>query len=192
VKRRSLLAGAAAVLAAGGLGCIPQAVARSRADYFPNVPLRTHDGRMVRFYDDLLKDKTVTLNLMYTGCGDICPGMTANLVEVQRLLGDRVGRDIFMYSVTLQPELDTPEILKAYAETFGVGPGWTFLTGEARDVELLRRRLGFTDPDPLLDADLQTHIGLVKYGIEKLDRWGGCPALSRPQTIVQYIDWLEG
>jgi protein SCO1/2 len=69
--------------------------------------LRTHDGRTVRFYDDLLKDRTVTLNLMYTECCDICPGMTQNLAEVQKLLGDRVGRDIFMYSITLQPEHDT-------------------------------------------------------------------------------------
>jgi protein SCO1/2 len=66
-------------------------------------------------------------------------------------------------------------VLKTYAEIFDIGPGWSFLTGEPGDIELLRRRLGFTDPDPLLDADLETHIGLVKYGIEKLDRWGGLP-----------------
>jgi protein SCO1/2 len=117
--------------------------------------------------------------------------MTQNLVEVQRLLGDRVGRDIFMYSLSLQPEYDTPAVLRDYAEGFGVGPGWLFLTGAPGDVETLRRRLGFTDPDPVLDADPEQHIGVLKYGIEPLDRWGGCPALSRPEQIVRLIGWLE-
>jgi len=118
--------------------------------------------------------------------------MTANLVEVQQLLGERVGRDIFMYSITLQPELDTPAILKGYAETFGVQPGWAFLTGERADIETLRRKLGFVDPDPLIDGDIEQHIGLVKFGMEKLDRWAGVPALAAPSQIVRSILSLEG
>jgi protein SCO1/2 len=183
------LAGAAA-LGAAGLPA-PAAATPTQASRLPNLPLETHDGRRVRFYDDLLRGKTVTINFMYTLCGDICPGMTQNLVEVQRLLGDRVGRDIFMYSLSLQPEYDTPAVLRDYAEGFGVGPGWLFLTGAPADLETLRRRLGFTDPDPALDADPEQHIGVLKYGIEPLDRWGGCPALSRPEQIVRLIGWLE-
>src|SRR5215510_2083471 len=71
-----------------------------RARYFPNVALTTHEGRKVRFYDDLIKDKIVTINFMYADCDGVCPGITANLARVQKLLGDRVGRDIFMLSCT--------------------------------------------------------------------------------------------
>src|SRR5215831_3096467 len=80
-----------------------------RARYFPNVALTTHEGKKVRFYDDLIKDKIVTINFMYADCEGVCPGITANLVNVQRALGERVGRDIFMYSITLKPEHDSPE-----------------------------------------------------------------------------------
>lgn len=72
-----------------------------RKGAFPNVPLVTHEGKAVRFYDDLVKNKTVMINFMYARCGDICPGMTANLKLVQKELGDRVGKDIFMYSISL-------------------------------------------------------------------------------------------
>jgi protein SCO1/2 len=195
MERRSLfLSAAAAFVASGGsdFGSLRQSTAGPRAGYFPNVALRTHEDKSVLFYDDLIAGKFVLINFMYTGCGDICPGMTANLVEVQRRLGERVGRDIFMYSITLQPELDTPEILKGYAETFDVQPGWLFLTGERTDIETLRRKLGFIDPDPVVDGDLKQHIGVVKFGIERLDRWAGCPALTTPEQIVRSILSMEG
>jgi protein SCO1/2 len=195
VKRRRLfLGGTLALLASGGLylGSTSRSAAGPRAGYFPNFTLRTHDGKSVRFYDDLIAGKFVVINFIYTGCGEICPGMTANLAEVQRLLGERVGRDIFMYSITLSPEIDTPDILGEYAETFGVQPGWLFLTGGRDDVALLRRKLGFVDPDSVVDADPTQHIGIVKFGIETLDRWAGCPALANPEQIVRSILWMEG
>src|SRR5437868_6922185 len=145
MERRGLFRGTAAGFVASAGSCLisaRQSDAGPRAGYFPNAVLRTHEDKSVLFYDDLIAGNFVTINFMYTGCGDICPGMTANLVEVQRLLGERVGRDIFMYSITLQPELDTPEILRGYADTFGVQPGWLFLTGERADIETLRRKLG--------------------------------------------------
>ena len=160
---------------------------RGGVDYFTNAELRSHDGRRVRFYDDLLKGKVVMINFIYTECGDICPGMTQNLVDVQKLLGDRVGRDIFMYSFTLQPEHDTPERLKEYAEIFDVKPGWLFLTGAPADIELLRRRLGFADSDPVQDADLEQHIGIVRIGNEPLNRWIMAAALLRPESLIQNL-----
>jgi protein SCO1 len=158
---------------------------------FPNVPLITHEGKVVRFYDDLLKNKTVLINFMYAQCGDICPGMTANLKLVQKEFGGRVGKDIFMYSISLSPEHDTPEILKAYTELFHVQPGWTFLTGTKSNIELLRKGLGFSFSDPNRDQDKTQHIGVVKYGIEPLQRWGTCPALGDPKYIAEYVRWLE-
>src|SRR5262249_40524493 len=98
------------------------------ASYFPNVPLVTHDGRVVRFYDDLVKDKHVVISFIYARCTDACPLETAKLVQVQQRLGDRVGRQIFFYSITIDPERDTPAVLKTYAQAYRVGPGWLFLT----------------------------------------------------------------
>ena len=96
---------------------------------------------------------------MYARCGEICPGMTANLKLVQKELGDRVGKDIFMYSISLEPEHDTPEMLKAYAELFQVKPGWKFLTGKKADIEIIRKQLGFSFSDPNIDKDRTQHIG---------------------------------
>jgi protein SCO1/2 len=164
--------------------------ARSKRD-FPNVPLLTHEGKVVHFYDDLIKNKTVMINFMYVRCGDICPGMTANLRKVQNELGDRVGKDIFMYSISIEPERDTPEMLKAYAELFQVKPGWTFLTGKKADIELLRKSLGFSNSDPAIDKDKTQHTGVVKFGIESLERWGMSPALGDPKYIAEYLRWME-
>src|SRR4051812_48866803 len=87
------------------------------AAYFPDVNLRPQDGKEVRFYDDLIKGKIVVINFMYTRCdGKLCGQGTKNLVQVQKALGDRVGKQVFMYSITLDPEHDTPEVLKRYME----------------------------------------------------------------------------
>ncbi len=176
----------------------PKPVAASKSNHvsrsktaFPNVSLTTHEGKVVRFYDDLIKNKTVMINFMYARCGDICPGMTANLKLVQKELGGRVGKDIFMYSISLEPEHDTPKVLNAYAELFQVKPGWTFLTGKKVDIENLRKQLGFSFSDPALDKDKTQHIGVVKFGIEPLERWGMSPALGDPKYIAEYIRWME-
>jgi protein SCO1/2 len=164
---------------------------RMRQLHFPNVLLTTHEGKKVRFYDDLLKDKIVLINFMYAKCEGICPGITTNLVKVQRLLGDRVGRDIFMYSFSLKPQEDTPQKLTEYAKMHKVGPGWQFLTGDPADMELLRRSLGFTDPDPVVDANKSSHIGNVRYGNEPLERWAACPGMAHASFIVESIGWLD-
>jgi protein SCO1/2 len=160
------------------------------AAYFPNFTLRTHEDKTVRFYDDLIHGKTVVINVMYADCKGICPGMTANLVKVQKLLGERVGRDLFFYSLTLQPLRDTPRVLKQYAEMHGIRPGWLLLTGKPAELKLLRRKLGFFDPDPKIDRDKSRHLGLIRYGNEALDRWAACPALSTPEQIVRSLEWL--
>jgi protein SCO1/2 len=163
-----------------------------RAGYFPDFVLRTHENRAVRFYTDLIRGKIVVINMIYVQCAGVCPGITANLVKVQRALGDRAGRDIFMYSLTLKPDQDSPRELKHYAEMHGVRPGWLFLTGKPAQIEILRRKLGFFDPDPAVDSDKSQHIGLVRFGNEALDRWAACPGLSDPGQIVRSILWMDG
>ncbi len=159
---------------------------------FPNVTLTTHNGKKVKFYDDLIKDKIVIINFMYVRCDGKCPVTTANLVQVQKLLRDRVGKDIFIYSITLKPEEDTPKILREYAKAYKVGPGWQFLTGAPKDIELLRQKLGFIDRDPVRDADKSNHIGMLRWGNEPHTLWAGCPASLAPAKIVKelrLVDW---
>jgi protein SCO1/2 len=89
-----------------------------------------------------MKDRKVLINFIFTRCEQACPLDTAKLAQVQKLLGPRVGRDIFMYSITLDPAHDTPEALKAYAGKFGARPGWLFLTGKREDIDRVRFTLG--------------------------------------------------
>jgi protein SCO1/2 len=158
------------------------------ARYFTDAVLTTHEGQKVRFYTDLLRNRRVLINFVFVGCTDICDSVTANLVAVQDMLGDRVGREITMISITLLPEFDTPEVLKMYADRFGVRPGWHFLTGAPDEVEVLRRRLGFADIDPVLDADIFQHAASLRIGNEALQRWTMAPAQLDPERLVETIE----
>jgi protein SCO1 len=150
--------------------------------FFPNVPLQTHEGRAVRFYDDLVKGRKVIINFTFTSCTGTCPRTSANLARVQEMLGDRIGKDIFFVSISIDPEHDTPEKLKAYAEMFGARPGWTFATGTREDVDNIRRRLGLYD-----SPDFTQHMGLLTFGNEPEGKWAATPALDTPKNIVYYI-----
>lgn len=155
------------------------------ADSFPNVPLITQDGATVRFYDDLLKGKAVAINLIYTTCKDECPLETARLVQVQRLLGDRVGKDLFFYSITIDPRIDTPEVLKAYAEKFGVGPGWLFLTGQENDIRLIARKLGMSYSRDQTSSD--GHGTTLLLGDEPTGQWMQNSAEDNPRFLASTI-----
>lgn len=153
--------------------------------HLPNVELITQDNKKVHFYDDLVKDKRVVLQFMFTRCQDICPVITHHLAEVQRILNDRVGRDIFFYSITLSPEEDHPRDLKAFAKKHGVD--WTFLTGKPDDILLLRKSLGFFYKNPKEDADRNNHSGMIVVGTEPLMRWIMCQGGARPEWIATVI-----
>jgi len=137
----------ALLLATLGLSAAPAQAARWGKEYVPNVPVVTQDGKTLNFYDDLIKDKLVVLSFIYTSCKDICPLATARLGEAQDRLGDRLGRDIFFYSISIEPERDTPQRLKQYAEAFQARPGWLFLTGLPEDIQLIRHKFGDRRPD---------------------------------------------
>ena len=185
------LGGAAlAPACAGAAAAARSAHPGPRARYFPDVVVQTHEGRKVRFYDDLVRGKVVVFNMMYAVCTGICPGNTANLLQVQRALGSRLGREVFMYSMTLQPQFDDAGALRDYVRRYGIQPGWTFLTGAPDDMDLLRRKLGFFNDDPAIDSDLNNHTGMVRIGSEPLDRWFMVPSLSPPQQIVRSIGRL--
>jgi len=164
---------------------------RIRQRYFPNLILTDQNGRKLKFYDDLVKDKIVIFNMFYAQCEGICTPVTRNLVRLQQVLGNRVGKDIFMYSFSLKPKDDTVAALKHYAQMHRVKPGWLFLTGSVDDMETLRHKLGYVDPDPEVDKDKSNHIAVLKYGNEPLERWGGCPGMSSPEWIAETLSWVD-
>ena len=203
MKRRKLLATlAVAPLAVGVVGQaagadnkfkVPESSREKlRKRFFPNFELTTHEGKKVHFYDDLIKDKLVVINFMYVKCEGVCMPVTMNLKKVHNLLKDRVGRDIFMYSITLKPEEDTPQALKRYVRAHRIKPGWTFLTGKPDEIDTLRRSLGFKDAKERLDRDLTNHTGMVKYGNEARQWWAMFPGEANAPWIVESILWMDG
>ena len=203
ISRREMLGGLAVTPLAGGLvtrasnliepsqGGATSSRAKLQARYFPNFEVTTHEGKKVRFYDDLVKDKIVVINFMYAQCEGICAPITRNLKRVQSLLGERVGRDIFMYSISLKPEEDNPQKLKHYMQMHRIKPGWTFLTGKPDEIDTLRRKLGFSDTKAKLDKDLTNHIGMIRYGNEARQWWAMCPGQANPPWIVESILWMD-
>lgn len=178
--------------AAAMLGPAPAiAAALGGPGYFPNVPLTTQDGKVVHFYDDLLKGKSVVINLIYTRCTFSCPLETAKLSQVQRLLGDRVGKDIFFYSISIDPKHDTPKALKAYATKFHVQPGWLFLTGKKEDINLISKQLGLSSLTDAANPD--GHQPALLIGKEATGEWMMNSAVDNPQFLATTIlHFLEG
>jgi protein SCO1 len=181
----------AAQMPSAAVSSLPRSRA-SQTGFLPNVPLVTHNGEHVNFYDDMVQGKTILLNFFLVTCKEgRCPVAMANIRKVQELLGDRVGKDVFFLSITLQPDFDSPKVLKEYAEGLDAQPGWTFLTGKAADIETLRRGLGFVDIDPERDRDLTNHIGMARYGNDRLDRWGSVSLRSSSANIASTFKWLN-
>ncbi|HZD05848.1 MAG TPA: SCO family protein [Longimicrobiales bacterium] len=160
------------------------------ANYFPDVPLLTQDAETVRFYDDLLKGKAVAINLIYTHCKDRCPLETARLVLAQKLLADRMGKDLFFYSISIDPERDTPEVLKAYMAKFHVGPGWTFLTGKKADIDLISKKLGLYSLTDIDNPD--GHLPSLMLGNEPTGQWMRNSALENPRFLAVTINNFLG
>lgn len=193
------LAGAAAAVAgvtekAAGIGqqTTTSTVARQRIQrlHFPNVPLYTHEGKRVMFYDDLIKDKIVTMNFFFASCDEVCPMVTANLSRVQKLLAADLNKRLFMYSLTLKPQEDTVDVIRRFREMHNARPGWTFLTGKPEDLEKVRKGIGFTYPNPAVDQDKTQHIGNVRYGNEPLMLWAACPGMAHASFIAESVSWM--
>ena len=157
------------------------------SDRFPNILLRTQENKPVYFYQDLVKDKSVIVNFMYTTCKGSCVPTTAKLAQIHKLLGERMGDDILILSISLDPAVDTPQVLKEYISQFGNYPGWYFLTGNYEEIELLRHRMGVYDLDPIIDADKTQHAGILTFGNDKTDQWAALPALMDHRGIVRTV-----
>ena len=159
------------------------------ASYFPNVPLTTQDNETVRFFDDLIEDKIVVINFIYTSCPDTCPLETAQLVKVQEILGDRLGTDIFFYSISIDPEVDTPPVLKEYKERFGAK--WTFLTGKESDIVKLRKKLGLYISE-IQDGSNNHNVNMI-IGNQATGRWMKRSPFENPYVLADQLgNWLTG
>ena len=158
---------------------------------FTNAVLRTQDNKEVRFYDDLIKGKQCVINLMYAECHGACPLVTTVLKRTYRDLKDRMGKDVFFYSISVKPQDDTPTALKHYAETRNADlPGWYFLTGDPYDIETIRFRL-FNMGHIGVDIDFAMHSGTFRIINDATNYWGHAQAFASQKNIMQRIAWAD-
>ena len=165
-------------------GTEAQARQKLRDQRTPNVALVDQDGRSLRFYDDVMKDKRVIVNVMYSVCSNNCTPSTRNLIEARRLLGDE-ARDLQFVSISLTPLTDTPEALRAFKKQHGIGKDWTFLTGKPEQVERLQRGMGFISDRE--GDDLLSHSAMARLCDERFVRWSHVNTLLPPRSIARMI-----
>jgi protein SCO1 len=152
------------------------------AKYFGEAELIDQDGRKVRFYSDVLKGKTVVVNALFTTCTNVCPPISRNLERIQDALGERLGKDVFLVSITVDPVNDTPVKLKAYAEKFHARPGWSFLTGTKENVDLALYKLG------QYVQDKNSHKTIVIIGNEGTGLWKKAFGLARSEDLIALVN----
>jgi protein SCO1/2 len=158
---------------------------------YTNAVLRTQNNEAVKFYDDLIRGKQCVINFMYAECHGSCPAVTQTLKTIYRELKDRMGKDLFFYSMTIKPENDTPTALKHYAEMRNADlPGWYFLTGDPYDLKTIRYRL-FNMDHPGLDADLSLHSGYLRIINDARNSWGMAQAFASNKNILTRIAWQD-
>lgn len=150
--------------------------------YFTDVMLLNQNGEKMRFYSDLLQGKVVIINSFFGTCHDSCLPLNRNLERVQQALGDRVGKDVRIMSISVDPKVDTVASLKEYAKTLHARPGWYFLTGDKQNVDVALRKLG------LFVDDKQDHLNLIIVGNERTGLWKKAFGLARSEELVKVVE----
>lgn len=172
--------------------------------FIPNVIVETHTGEKKLFYDDLVRDRTVIVQFTSIARHAEYP-VTRNLRNVQRLLGPRCGRDVFIYTIASDPESDGPTSLAAFAKQFSPSAGWSFLSGEPAAIDAIARvffvHAGAHGRQPQSHADDGGHVamaasrdcslGLMRYGNDAAGLWGSVPTKLDPELIVQRLEWVS-
>ena len=159
---------------------------------FPNPRLVAHDGRRLRFYDDLVRGRLVLVSFLYTECKGSCPASLRTLLATRRLAAARLGGEPDLVTLTLDPERDGAAALARYVAGHGAPPGSTCLTGAPDDLDRVRRFLGFYDPDPQVDADRSQHGALVAMGDDRSGRWRVASTQASPAELAKLVLRLEG
>ena len=158
--------------------------ARAR-EYFTNVELINQDGETVRFFDDVLKDKVVVINFIFTNCEGACPLITHKLTLVRDGLEGSIGNPIQFVSLSLDPARDTPAAMKEFAKTHNADhDGWVFLTGKSENLENIIKRLGqFTD-------DIEAHSTMMLAGNVNTAHWMKIQPQEMPPQIIEKLNLL--
>lgn len=168
------------------------------SDRFPNIDLIDHRGRNLKFYDDLVEDRAVCIVFFYTRCTGSCPGTTVTLKHLREGLKDEFhGEEMTFISLTLEPDVDTPEELQEYMARYGIKddpnlPEWIYATGNYEELDGLRRSLGVYDLDPIIDADKTEHAAILTFGNDRTDRWAALPTGLKKSYLVDTIIRITG
>jgi protein SCO1/2 len=150
--------------------------------YFTDVVLINQNGNGMRLYSDLLKGKVVIINSFFATCPGSCLPMERNLEKLQQALGDHVGKDVHIISISVDPTVDTPEKLKQYAKKLNARPGWYFLTGEKQNVEFALKKIGH------LVANKQDHLNIFIIGNERTGLWKKAFGLARSDELIKVVE----
>ncbi len=151
-------------------------------NYFTDVQLVNQNGQKMRLYSDLLQGKVVVINSFFATCTGSCLPLSRNLQKVQQALGDRLGKEVHIISISVDPEVDTPPRLKEYAKKLQAGPGWHFLTGEKQNVDLALKKLGqFVN-------DKEAHLNVFIIGNERTGLWKKAFGLAQSDELVKVVE----
>ena len=154
----------------------------SAEKYFTDIVLLNQDGEKMRFYSDLLQGKTVIINSFFASCQGSCLPITRNLEKVQEFLGDRLGKDARIISISVDPTVDTPGELKAFGQKFKSRPGWYFLTGSKENVEFVLKKLGqFVE-------NKNDHYNIVIVGNDRTGLWKKAFGLAKSEELIKVVD----
>jgi len=160
-----------------------QAASESPAHkYFTDVVLLNQNGERMRFYSDLLQNKVVIIDSFFATCQGSCLPMNRNLEKLQEALGDHVGKDVFIISISVDPGVDTPASLKEYAKKLHARPGWYFLTGDKQNVDFALNKLG------QYVNDKQDHLNIFIIGNERTGLWKKAFGLARSDELVKVVE----
>ena len=161
----------------------PATAAQSPAhQYFTDVVLVAQNGEKMQFYSDLLQGKVVIINSFFGTCQGVCLPMNRNLEKVQDALGDRIGKDVRIISISVDPTVDTPASLKEYAAKLHAKPGWYFLTGDQQNVELALKKIG------QFVADKQDHTNILIIGNERTGLWKKAFGLAPATELIKVVE----
>ena len=150
--------------------------------YFTDTLLVNQNGEKMRFYTDLLQGKVVIINSFFATCQGSCLPMNRNLEKVQEALGDRLGKDVNIISLSVDPAVDSPPALKAYAKKLNARRGWYFLTGDKQNVDFVLQKLGqFVD-------NKQDHLNIFIIGNERTGLWKKAFGLAPSAELVKVVD----
>lgn len=150
--------------------------------YFTDVELVNQNGETMRLYSDLLKGKVVVVNTIFTTCTSICPLMSRTYARLQEHLGDRLGRDVYLLSISVDPENDTPELLKKFGQNYDARPGWYMLTGTSENVHFALRKLGHDVEQK------ESHKAIMLIGNEPTGLWKKAFGLAPAEDIIAILD----